>query len=226
VLLEGVLSGDNAILLAVLVRHLDEKNRKRALFFGLGGAFVFRLVAILLASSILQFWWLQALGAGYLVCLPIKHFTEKNGDAKEKKSPGDLWRTVIAVELTDIAFALDSVLAGVSFVGNRGDKLWIVYLGAIIGIVLLRFAANAFIGLLDKYPILSHVAYVLVGWIGVKLFVLATHSFDQVFPAVIPGEVSEMPAWLFWIVLSLIAIIGSYLATRVPKPRTGGLGQP
>ncbi len=67
------------------------------------------------------------------------------------------WRTVIAVEVADIAFAIDSVLVGVSTVGFRPDKIWVVYVGAIVGVVLLRFAAAAFIRLLEKYPARDHL---------------------------------------------------------------------
>lgn len=212
VLLEGLLSADNALVLAIMVRHLPTDQQKKALLYGLGGAFVFRLIAILLAAVVLKLWWLQAVGALYLLWLPIKHFVQHaSSDEKRKAVKGGFWATVVAVELTDIAFAIDSVLAGVTFIENRQDKLWVVYFGAIIGIILLRVAAGFFVRLLERFPILDHVAYLLVGWVGVKLAFLAAHAYERTNPE--RGfKFPEMPHWLFWLVLMSIAIIGALIA--------------
>ena len=215
VLLEGLLSADNALVLAIMVRHLPKKLQQRALLYGLGGAFAFRFIAILLANMVLQFWWLQAAGAAYLLFLPTKHFAMHARKQEAKPVEGGFWRTVIAVEITDIAFAIDSVLAGVAFVNNRQEKIWVVYVGAILGIVLLRFAASLFIRLLDRYPVLDHVAYVLVGWVGIKLSFLAGHSYERSHPGTTP--IPEMPIPLFWTGLLLIAGIGAAIALRNPK---------
>ncbi|HZH98751.1 MAG TPA: hypothetical protein VEX38_07245, partial [Fimbriimonadaceae bacterium] len=82
VLLEGLLSADNALVLAILVRHLPRDEQKKALLYGLAGAFVFRLIAILFAAVVLKQWWLQAIGAAYLLFLPIKHFVKHSGEGK------------------------------------------------------------------------------------------------------------------------------------------------
>jgi len=215
VLLEGLLSGDNALVLAVMVRHLPKAQQKKALTYGLGAAFLFRLVAILLAKMILGIWWLQGLGAAYLIYLPIKHFMSVRKPKDAKPLGVSFWQTVIAVEITDVAFALDSVLAGVSFIGSHQDKLWVVYAGAVVGIVLLRLAANVFIRLLERFSGFEHVAYALVGWIGIKLMVLAVHNLDKVYPEVIAGTVHEMSSWLFWSVLMTLALGGTAIVLRM-----------
>jgi YkoY family integral membrane protein len=216
VLLEGLLSADNALVLAIMVRHLPRDEQQKALLYGLGGAFLFRLVAILLASFVLQLWWLQAIGAVYLLAMPIKHFRQHSQKTDAKPVGSGFWRTVIAVELTDIAFAIDSVLAGVTFVNNDKHKIWVVYVGAIIGIVLLRFAASLFIKLLDRYPALDHVAYVLVGWVGVKLAFLAGSNFSETHKGVL--SIPEMNHTIFWSGLLAIGIVGSLFAFRHPTP--------
>src|ERR1700712_2329022 len=108
VVLEALLSADNALVLAIMVRHLPKDEQKRALFYGLGGAFVFRLVAILFASFVLKQWWLQGLGAIYLLAVPAKHFIKSARDRRDPKARpvgASFWMTVLAVEVTDIAFA-------------------------------------------------------------------------------------------------------------------------
>ncbi len=216
--LEALLSADNALVLAIMVKHLPEAQRKKALLYGLGGAFIFRLVAILFASVVLQQWWLQGVGALYLLYLPVKHFIQSSkADGKTKPVGAGFWQTVFAVELTDIAFAIDSVLAGVAFINNKQDKIWVVYVGAMIGIILLRLAANLFVKLLDRYPVFDHVAYLLVGWVGVKLAFLAGHSFEETHPGAIAFDIPELSPIVFWSGLGLIAIGGSAVAIARSK---------
>ena len=212
--LEGLLSADNALVLAMMVKHLPKEAQKKALLYGLGGAFVFRFIAILFATIVLKLWWLQALGAAYLLFVTVKHFASSrtSSDPDFKPVERSFWATVILVEVTDIAFAIDSVLAGITFVGNDQRKVWVVFAGAIIGIVLLRFAASSFIKLLDRFPTLDHVAYALVGWVGIKLALISGHSWSKVSESTI--HIPEMPAWLFWTVLLIVAGGGGFLATR------------
>lgn len=227
VLLEGLLSADNAIVLAIMVRHLPESDRQKALLYGLGGAFVFRLIAIVFASVVLEQWWLQALGGAYLLFLPIKHFATGSHDETKPKAKGhSFWGTVVAVELTDIAFALDSVLAGIAFIsrprtGVQDDKLWVVVVGAMIGIVLLRFAAQAISKLLDRFPGLDHVAYVLVGWVGLKLMSHALHRAHEA--KAISFSIPGMGESMFWggMIAILIVGIGFAVANRRPKSVDG-----
>ncbi len=212
ILLEALLSADNALIMAIMVRHLPKPEQKRALFYGLGGAFLFRFVAILLARQVLLLWWLQAIGALYLLYIPVAHFRSK-GKREAKPTGTGFWQTVIAVDLVDIAFAIDSVLAGVAMI-RSASKIWVVFTGAAIGIVLLRFAANQFIRLLARYPLLDDVAYLLVGWVGVKLCFTAVHNYSEANPNGLLPKTSEMPDLVFWAVMVLIAGIGSWMAMR------------
>lgn len=222
VLLEALLSADNALILAIIVRHLPHNQQKKALFYGLAGAFALRLGAILIAVQIISFWWLQAIGAIYLLYLPVKHFMHHvDSERKAKARKAGFWMTVLQAELTDIAFAVDSVLVAVA-IEHRSDKVWVVYLGAICGVVLLRFAANVFLTLLKKYPFFDHVAYALVGWAGIKLLFVTGHTFEKWYLARNPGthlwlEIPEMPIPLFWTGIALICGIGGWLAVRNAK---------
>lgn len=217
VLLEGLLSGDNALVLAIVARRLPVEQRKKALLYGVGGAFALRFAAISLASLILKLWWIQAIGAGYLLYITLNHFISQSGGDKQPdpKAQG-FWQTVLAIELIDIAFAIDSVLAGVAFVAGKHDKVWLVWAGAAIGIVLLRIASGFFVSLLEKYPVLDHLAYVFVGWVGIKLAMLAAHSafLTKVSPAAVP----EMPEAVFWTGMVAFATVGLWI---VLTPRVG-----
>ncbi|MGI8922434.1 MAG: TerC family protein [Fimbriimonadales bacterium] len=212
ILLEGLLSADNALVIALLVKHLPPQERRKALLVGLVGSFTFRFAAILLAQSLIDYWYLQMLGAIYLLYLPIKHFLRHRSQHVVKvprKLPG-FWKTVAIVEFTDLVFAVDSILVAVSL----SDKIWIVWVGGISGVVLLRFAAFVLVRLLDRMPGLEHMAYVLVGWVAVKLAFMSLASFHES-----TGRGPEFPhldPWVFWSGMVVILVVGIILARRVP----------
>ena len=225
ILLEGLLSADNALVLAVMVRHLPAPLQRRALLYGLGGAFVFRAIGVLLATFIVRLWYLKLLGAFYLSYLAIRHFIEARGAAQShghdvKVKPGmGFWQTVIAVELTDIAFALDSILVAVALT----DKIGLILTGGILGIIAMRFAASAFIKLLNIYPGLEHTAYALVGWISVKLWLETIEGFSL---AILGREVHlHLPEPIFWGVSAFIVVVGAVVAYRSRDPQGDALGE-
>jgi len=194
VVLEGLLSADNALVLAILVRHLPGKQRKRALKYGIGGAFLFRLIALALARHVIRFWYFQLAGGVYLLYISIAHFVRTSGKKSTARTPvgRGFWGTIAVVELTDIAFSIDSILAAVGL----SKKMWVIYTGGVLGIITMRFVAGGFLQLLDLYPGLVNAAYSLVGWIGLKL---CLESLDY-----------HLPAWLFWGVMVLLFLQGFF----------------
>ncbi|WML45015.1 TerC family protein [Neobacillus sp. PS3-40] len=184
IILEGLLSADNALVLAVMVKHLPPEKRKKALFFGLFGAYCFRFIAIGLGVFLIKLWWIKVLGAGYLAWLSIKYFIDKSKDSEDEGEAeginqggllirlfGTLWGTVASVELMDIAFSVDSVLAafGVS------NKVWILFVGGILGVLMMRGVAGVFLTLIDRIPELETTAYILILIISIKMFLGVFH---------------------------------------------------
>ncbi len=227
IVLEGLLSADNALVLALLVRHLPEDHQKKALLYGLVGAFALRGIGIFLAKFIMNLWPVCAVGSLYLLVLAIRHFArghsteeEENAANAGKKKLG-FWHTVILVELTDIVFAVDSILVAVALVNNP-TKIWIVYTGGFLGIVLLRLAASFFIALIKKYPTLDYMAYGLVGWAGVKLASTTVDIFyrsrgiaEGLDPATVEASLPHLlKPHFFWIVFALILAGGIFYAVR------------
>jgi YkoY family integral membrane protein len=167
VVLEGLLSADNALVLAVMVKHLPKDQQKKALFYGLLGAYIFRFIAIGVGTFLVQITWIKVLGGVYLLWIAISNlFFKKHEEEGEVKSKGlSFWRTVLAVEVMDIAFSIDSVLAafGVS------EKVWVLFLGGIIGVLMMRGVAQVFLKLIDKIPELEKAAFILIIIIGLKM---------------------------------------------------------
>ncbi|ANY65835.1 hypothetical protein BBD42_04655 [Paenibacillus sp. BIHB 4019] len=238
VVLEGLLAADNALVLAVMVKHLDEKSRKKALFYGLFGAFIFRLASLFVISLLVNVWQIQALGALYLLFISISNIIkflrrskeaeeeEETEEQKEKKnSKAGFWWTVLKVEIADIAFAIDSILAAVALAvalppsglkqigGMDGGQFIVIFLGGFIGLVIMRFAANYFVKLLHSRPALELTAFVIVGWVGVKL---AVHTMAHPSIHWLSHDFVEGSLWkaTFYIVLVLIAVVGWFLSGR------------
>src|SRR3954454_10396769 len=219
VFLEGLLSADNALVLAVMVRHLPREEQRRALRYGIWGAFGFRLVAVLLSAVLLKFWLFKVVGGAYLLYLAGAHFLSREEDIHANKTTrfgSGFWGTVVSVELADIAFSIDSIVAAVAMADSLPArigynwKLAIVFIGGILGIITMRFVAGYFIILLERFHGLAVGAYVLVAWIGVKLVASGFHRAGY-----IPFEVNE---WLFWGGMILI-VVASMLYKPRGKPR-------
>jgi tellurite resistance protein TerC len=193
IFLEGILSIDNAAVLGAMVTPLSDKEeipwptslksighklnkilgnqRTGALRVGLLGAYVGRGLMLLAASFIIKNLWLKLIGALYLVRLALEDLSASeagDSDAGEKPIKSrSFWMTVLSVELMDLAFSLDNVVAAVSL----SEKLWVVIIGVFIGILVMRFAAGLFSYVVEKEPILKTAAYILVLNIGVELLI-------------------------------------------------------
>ncbi|WP_053362279.1 TerC family protein [Bacillus sp. FJAT-27251] len=228
--LEGLLAADNALVLAIMVKHLPEEERKKALFYGLAGAFVFRFASLFAISFLVDVWQVQAIGALYLLFIAINHivrklYFKKSEDGKEaavEKKKSGFWGTVLKVELADIAFAVDSILAAVALAmtlpntnlpqigGMDGGKFLVIFAGGLIGLIIMRFAANLFVKLLHSRPGLEIAAFAIVGWVGVKLAVLTLGHPDI---GMLSYEFAHSTEWklFFYTVLIGIAASGWFL---------------
>lgn len=200
VALEGLLSADNAMVLAVLVLGLPRADQQKALRYGIVGAFIFRAAATLLAAWLIDLLWVKLLGAAYLMYLSVGHFRQQ-GTADERRTPpkavalfglSPFWTTVVKVELTDIVFAIDSILVAVAM----SQKLWVVLAGGILGIIMMRLVIGRLLAIVERYPPLVDGAFVIIAWVAVKLSLEYLHSAGYV-QFVVPR----------WLSLGLIVVI-------------------
>lgn len=213
IIIEGLLSVDNALAIAAMANHLPEKQKFLALKFGIIGAYVFRGICLAFAAYIIANPWLKICGAAYLVYLMSEHFTgggdEDNDGKPDSANQRGFWPTVIGIEIMDLSLSVDNVVAAVAM----SPKLWVVCTGVFIGILALRFVAGACIRLLEKFPILADTAFVLIGYVGgILVYELLSDpaSGFQVFP----GPVHVGPERKF---VGIVLILGiSILYAKVP----------
>ena len=189
IMIESLLSIDNAAVLATMVLDLPKGEREKALKYGIWGAYIFRGLAMLFASILIKIWWLKPLGGIYLLYLVFDYWkgtqTEtKEDDFADKKHNvfykysvgilGNFWATVCLVELMDMAFSIDNVFAAVAFTPN----IVLVCIGVFIGILAMRFIAQYFVQLMEKYHFLESLAFIVILILGLKLtFSLFEHFY-------------------------------------------------
>ncbi len=222
VFLEGILSIDNAAVIGALVTPLpsDKKivwpqplerlgellhpllgnQRTAALRVGLLGAYLGRGLMLLMASFLIHNSWIKVIGAAYLIHLAFDNLEDMSGGGSEEDGEvkpikvQSFWATVFTVELMDLVFSIDNVVAAVSI----SNKLWVVMIGVAIGILTMRFAAGIFSYVVEREPILQQAAYILVLNIGIELVL------DQIWHITIPDLLR------FGISISTIVLVLAY----------------
>ncbi|KRM29979.1 TerC faamily membrane protein [Ligilactobacillus acidipiscis DSM 15836] len=212
ILIECLLSVDNAIVLAAQTQKLPtKKEQEKSLFYGIWGAYIFRFLLIGLGSYLINFWEIKVIGAAYLMYLSVKHFwgrahPHKEHSSKKKRKPilPLFWSVVISIEAMDVVFSIDSILASLAISPNPV----IVLIGGLVGILAMRGVAEIIMRLLEIVPELEVVAYGLIALIAVKLFLT------------IPAIDIEIPAVVFGAIV-LLSILGAIIVNRIKNNKAG-----
>ncbi len=189
IIIESLLSVDNAAVLATMVMDLPAKQRKKALSYGIIGAYLFRGLSLIFASLLVRIWWLKPIGGIYLLFLVYKWWIGKYRNTKAKKNKeetnwlfkatvgkiGVLWASILSIELMDLAFSIDNVFAAVAFSKN----IILIICGVFIGILAMRFVAQIFVKLMEKYTFLEGCAYLVICLLGIKLTISVITHFSR-----------------------------------------------
>lgn len=186
ILIESLLSVDNAAVLATMVMDLPKDQRKLALRYGILGAYLFRGICLLFAALLIQIWWFKPVGGIYLLALAFKFFLSRKKPQQEDVHSiseeieqahrswiwrktlgvfGPFWATVVLVEFMDLAFSIDNVIAANAYTRN----MLLIWTGVFIGILAMRFVAQGFVRLIERYPFLHVCAYLVIMLLGLKL---------------------------------------------------------
>ena len=211
IVLEGLLSADNALVMAVMVLGLPKPAQHKALRYGLVGALVFRGVATLLAVYLIRLVWVKLAGGLYLLYLTYAHFRGESADDRRTPSArpwlglSAFWATVVRVELMNLAFSIDSILVAVAM----SPKLWVVLAGGALGIGAMRLVVGRLIVVIERYPALVDGAFVIIAWVGIKL--LLEYLFAE-------GWVHfEIPMWIsLGLIIVIFAIAFVYARMKAP----------
>ncbi|MCC3156391.1 DUF475 domain-containing protein [Hymenobacter sp. 15J16-1T3B] len=231
VIIESLLSVDNAAVLATMVGDLPKEQRQKALRYGIIGAYVFRGICLLFASFLINFWYLKPLGGLYLLYLCYQQFRPKGRSADEDDNDapvkekswlyrrtlgafGQFWATVALIELMDLAFSIDNVFAVVAFT----DNLILVCIGVFIGILAMRLVAQAFVLLMARYPFLETSAFLVIGILGLKLVLSLFDHFQPKHPVSIflESQAADVGLTVLTVLMFLVPLATSLLF-NVPR---------
>ena len=217
VALEGLLSADNALVMAIMVMGLPKREQHQALRYGLIGAFIFRIIATLLAVYLIRVALVKLAGGLYLLYLAYSHFWGRPEGEDRRAAPparpwlglSAFWATVVRVELVNLAFSIDSILVAVAM----SPKTWVVLAGGILGIVAMRLVVGRLIRLIEQYPTLVDAAFIIIAWVGAKLGLDYLHT---------TGFVEfEIPQWIslgLIVVIFVAALIYARMQGPASKP--------
>lgn len=227
IVIESLLSVDNAAVLATMVMDLPKEQRSKALRYGIIGAYVFRGICLMLAAWLVKIWWLKPLGGLYLLYLAFNYFRKKfsadaegeDAEAVDKQGSwlyrstvgliGNFWATVALVEIMDLAFSIDNVFAAVAFT----DHLFLIYTGVFIGILAMRFVAQSFVKLMERFAFLESVAFIVIAVLGIKLSCsLLTHFWPDISVSkFLESEQSDLFISIFTVAIFILPVLSSLL---------------
>ena len=165
-----ILSGDNAVVIAMACRGLPAGQRKMGIMLGAGAAVVLRIIFTVFIVYLLDVPWLKLVGGLLLLWIAVKLLTgDDHGD--DVQAGGSLWEAVKIVAIADIVMSLDNVLAiaGAAESAPPEWRLWLIIMGLVISIPLVVAGSSLIIGLLTRYPILVWAGAALLGMIAGEL---------------------------------------------------------
>jgi YjbE family integral membrane protein len=158
-----ILSGDNAVVIALAARSLPAHQQKKAILFGSAAAVVLRIILTVVAAKLLQLSFLQVVGGLLLLWIGVQLLSEEEGEEGHAKESGGLMAAVRTILIADLVMSLDNVIA-VAAAAKGNDVL--LLLGLAISIPLVIFGSTLMIRLMERFPIIITLGAGLIGWVG------------------------------------------------------------
>jgi len=211
ILVNIVLSGDNAVVIALAARSLPQHQQKQAIIWGAGAAVVLRIILTIVALELLKWPWLKFIGAALLLWIAVKLLVPEDGDDDGIESSENLWTAIKTILIADLVMSLDNVI-GVAAAAKGSVTLLI--LGLAISIPLVVFGATILMRLMQRFPIIVTIGAGLLGWVAGEM--AATDP-------VVMAWVEANAAWLHWaspaLGALLVVAVGKWLAARAEMER-------
>ena len=208
-----ILSGDNAVVIALAARSLPEKQQKIAIFWGSGAAIVMRIVLTLFAVALLALPWLKLIGSVLLLWIGIKLLTDNDGGDDGVKSHDSMLAAIKTILIADLVMSVDNVIAVAA--AAKSDTL-LVIIGLAISIPLIIYASTLLIKLMERFPVIITIGAALIGWVAGEM------AWDEV---VIKPFTKQYPGWFEYVAAAvgalLVIIMGKWLAGK-----NGGAEEP
>jgi YkoY family integral membrane protein len=206
IVLNGLLSMDNALVIAAMASKLPQHQQGKAIYIGIALGAALRIVALFFISFIIGNVYVKLVGGGYLIYICIKFFWDRmraGEDGGHEHSGKDSFaHAIVAITLADVAFSVDNVVA----VAAISSKLAVLLPGMIVGILIMAFATKLINDyLLVRYKLLEHAAYAIVGFVGL---VISLEHLHELLPAV--GHLAVQEEVKFVVIIGIVLGIIAY----------------
>ena len=202
-----VLSGDNAVVIALAARSLPAKQQKLAIFWGSGAAIVMRIVLTLFAVALLNLPWLKLVGSALLLWIGIKLLTDEDGgDDDGIENQNSLFAAIKTILIADLVMSLDNVIAVAAAAKN--DAL-LVMIGLAISIPLIIYASTLLIKVMERFPIVITIGAALIGWVAGEM------AWEE---QVIKPFTSQFPDWVEFLASAAGAVVVVGTGKMLAKP--------
>lgn len=202
-----ILSGDNAVVIALAVRQLEGETRRKAIFWGALGAVALRLIFAAVITYLLLIPLLQAVAALLLVWIAWKLLHDSPGGEEEAnvKAGGDIWQAIRIIIVADAVMSLDNVVA---LVGVSGGNLWLLVFGLLLTIPLIIWGSTILSSLIDRLPWLAYAGSGLLIYVSVEMFLEDRVIHDYL------GDALPLAPWALGIAAAALFIVGAWLYNR------------
>ncbi len=205
-----ILSGDNAVVIALAARSLPPSQQKQAIFWGSAAAIVLRIGLTFFAVALLQFAWLKLVGSALLLWIGVKLLHDNGDEDGGIKSHGTLLDAIKTILIADLVMSLDNVIAVAA--AAKGDWL-LVIIGLGVSIPLIIYASTILIKVMEKYPVVITIGAALIGWVAGEM------AWDE---QVIRPFTSQFPHWFEYLAAAVGAVLvvgtGKLLAKQAAAP--------
>jgi YjbE family integral membrane protein len=158
-----ILSGDNAVVIALAARSLPPEQQRKAIMFGSGAAVVLRIVLTVVAAKLLALSYLQIIGGVLLLWIGAQLLADDEEGEGEAKEQGNLMAAIRTILIADLVMSLDNVIAVAA--AAKGDETLLI-IGLAISIPLVVFGSTLMIKLMERYPVIILLGAALIGWVG------------------------------------------------------------
>jgi YjbE family integral membrane protein len=227
ILINIVLSGDNAVVIALAARSLPARQQKQAVMWGAGAAVVMRIVLTIIAVEMLKWPWLKLIGAVLLLWIAVKLLMPEEGGEGDVNASENLWAAIKTILIADLVMSLDNVIA---VAGAAKGDLGLVVFGILISIPIIVWGSQFVLKLMDRFPVVITLGAALLGWIGGDMLLG---------DVALKSATADLPAWTHKASAlagaAFVVLAGTLLARRAQRvegatplreiPSTGG-GRP
>jgi YjbE family integral membrane protein len=208
-----LLSGDNAVMIALAARSLPPHQQKKAVFWGAGAAVVMRIVLTIVAVELLKLAYLKLIGGALLLWIAVKLLVPEDDEGEGIESSSNLWGAIKTILIADLVMSLDNVIAVAA--AAKGSIVLLV-LGLAISIPLVIFGATMLMRLMERWPVIITIGAGILGWVAGEMAVT---------DPVIAHWVEENAAWLHWVAPALgavlVIVVGKWIASRAEREHKG-----